>query len=108
MNNMGAGYLANKDWARAERVLKETLKRREMHTSDDWRTFLANSQLGAALMGQKKYAEAEPQLLSGYEGMKQREATIPAAGKKRLTESVERLVQHYEATGQKDKADQWR
>ena len=30
--------------------------------------------LGEALLEQKKYPEAEPLLLSGYEGMKQREA----------------------------------
>ena len=35
------------------------------------------SMLGGALLGQKKYAEAEPLLLAGYEGTKQREATIP-------------------------------
>jgi len=33
--------------------------------------------LGGSLLGQKKYAEAEPLLLSGYEGMKQREVKIP-------------------------------
>jgi hypothetical protein len=40
--------------------------------------------------------------------MKQREAKIPAMGKVRLTEALERLVQLYDATGQKDKADEWR
>ena len=40
--------------------------------------------------------------------MKQREAKIPANGKVRLTEALERLVQLYDATGQKDKADTWR
>ena len=47
--------------------------------------------LGGALLGQKKYAEAEPLLLAGYEGMKQREAKIPPEGKVRLTEALERL-----------------
>ena len=46
---------------------------------DDWLTFNARSLLGGSLLGQKKYAEAEPLLLSGYEGMKQREDKIPAA-----------------------------
>jgi hypothetical protein len=40
--------------------------------------------------------------------MKQREAKIPAQGKVRLTEALERLVQLYDAWGQKDKADEWR
>ncbi len=40
--------------------------------------------------------------------MKQRKAKIPPGGKVRLTEALERLVQMYEAMGQKDKAQEWR
>src|SRR5208283_258415 len=36
---------------------------------------------------------AEPLLLAGYEGMKQRGKTIPPQGKIRLPEAIERLVQ---------------
>jgi hypothetical protein len=75
---------------------------------DAWTTFNTKSLLGGALLGQKKYADAEPLLLTGYEGMKQRELKIPPQGKVRLSEALERLVQLYEATGQMDKAEQWR
>jgi len=34
--------------------------------------------LGEAVAGQKQYAAAEPLLLQGYEGMRKREAKIPA------------------------------
>lgn len=71
-------------------------------------TFNAQAMLGGALLGQKKYTDAEPLLLSGYQGMKQREAKIPPQGKVRLTEALERLVQLYEATGKKEEADKWR
>ncbi len=64
--------------------------------------------LGGALLGQKKYADAEPLLLAGYEGMKQREKTIPPPGKVRIPEAVERLVQLYEAMDKKDDAAKWR
>ena len=65
--------------------------------------------LGGALLGQKKYADAEPLLLAGYEGMKQREKTIPPQDKDlRLREALERLVQLYEATDKKDEAAKWR
>jgi hypothetical protein len=60
------------------------------------------------LLGQQKYADAEPLLLQGYEGMKQREARIEVNNKFRLTDALERLVQLYDATGQKAKADEWR
>jgi hypothetical protein len=58
--------------------------------------------LGGALLGQKKYAEAEPLLLAGYQGMKQRQQSIPPQGKIRLPEAALRLVQLYEALGKKD------
>src|SRR5262249_18165086 len=73
-----------------------------------WTTFNTQSMLGGALLGQQKYADAEPLLLKGYEGMKGREKTIPPQGKIRITEALERLVQLYEATGKKDEATKWR
>ena len=65
--------------------------------------------LGSALAGLKRYAEAEPLLLSGYEGMKEREAEIrPDVRATRLKGAIERLVQLYEETKQPEKAAQWR
>ena len=60
------------------------------------------------LLGQKKYAEAEPLLLQGYEGLVQRRDKIPPKYPNRPTEALERLVQLYDAWGKKDKADEWR
>ena len=59
------------------------------------------------LLGQKKYAEAEPLLLKGLAGMKQREKTIPPIAKDRLAEAVERLVELYEVTGKKGEVAKW-
>jgi len=42
-------------------------------------------------LGQGKYAEAEPLILSGYEGLKSREATILPQGRSRLPEAAERV-----------------
>jgi hypothetical protein len=64
--------------------------------------------LGGSLLGQKKYAAAKPLLLSGYEGLKQRENGIPTAGKPRLKEALQRLVQLYEATGRPEQAAEWK
>ena len=47
--------------------------------------------MGGSLLGQKKFTEAEPLLLQGYEGMKQREDKIPPVGRPRLREAIERL-----------------
>jgi hypothetical protein len=64
--------------------------------------------LGGALAGQEKYAEAEPLLLAGCEGMNGRRDQIPEQGKVRLAESFQRLVDLYDSLGQQDKADEWR
>jgi eukaryotic-like serine/threonine-protein kinase len=79
-------------------LLRESLSFREQKESDDYATFYTKSLLDASLLGQKKYAEAEPLLLAGYEGMKHREATIPQVRKFRVNEAIEQLVQLYEAT----------
>ena len=64
---------------------------------------------GGTLLGQKKYAEAEPLLLSGYEGIKQRQASIPAQVRTlRLSETLQRLVQLYEATDRPAQAAEWK
>jgi serine/threonine protein kinase/Tfp pilus assembly protein PilF len=105
---LGRNLQQQKKAADAEPILRDSLAIREKKQPDAWTTFNTQSMLGGALLGQKKYDAAEPLLLKGYEGMKQREAKIPAHAKVHLTEALERVVQLYDATGQKDKADEWR
>jgi tetratricopeptide (TPR) repeat protein len=105
---LGVNLLQQKMYGDAEPLLRECLAIREKKEPGDWRTFNTKSMLGGALLGQKKYADAEPLLLAGYEGLKQREDEIPAFGQASLTETLERLVQLYEATGPKEKAAEWR
>jgi serine/threonine protein kinase/tetratricopeptide (TPR) repeat protein len=105
---LGLNLLRQKKWTDAETVMRDCLAIRQKHEPDSWTTFNARSMLGGALLGQKKYGDAEPLLLEGYEGMKQRAAKIPAQGRTRLTEALERLVQLYGESGKKDKADEWR
>ena len=86
----------------------ECLALRQKKQADLWTTFHAQSLLGASLLGQQKYAAAEPLLRQGYKGMRQRQATVSATSKSQLTEALERLVQLYDAMGQNEKADAWR
>jgi len=99
--------VTEKKFADAEPLARECLAIREKKLPDDWLTFSARSLLGGSLLGQKKYAEAGPLLLSAHEGMKQREGEISAASKLDVKESLQRLVQLYEATGQAEKAAEW-
>jgi hypothetical protein len=92
----------------AETTLRECLRLREKQSPEDWRTFNTKSMLGGVLLGEKKYAEAEPLLLAGYQGMKERENAIPAASKVRLKEALERLLELAKATGRLDQAAGWK
>jgi eukaryotic-like serine/threonine-protein kinase len=108
MNNLAMAYQKNGDFAKAELTLRELLVICQKKHPDTWTTFYTQSQLGASLLSQKKYAEAEPLQQAGYEGMKQREAKIPPQRKVRLTEALERLVQLYDAWGKPEQAQKWR
>ena len=61
-------------------------------------------------MGQKNYAEAEPLLLQSYQGLQQREASLPPIlnAPRRITESLERLVQLYDPWGKPVQAAEWK
>jgi eukaryotic-like serine/threonine-protein kinase len=92
----------------AETLLRECLSIRAKTQPDAWITFNTMSMLGGALLGQKKYADAEPLLLKGYEGMKQREKTIPPLGVTRIPEALDRIIELYSATNKPDEAKKWR
>jgi serine/threonine protein kinase/tetratricopeptide (TPR) repeat protein len=108
LSTVGQCLLHARQPAEAEPLLRECLAIRQKKQADHWMTFQAQSLLGDSLLAQQRYAEAEPLLRQGYEGLKQGEAKIPWYRKVELTESLERLVRLYDATGQKDLADQWR
>jgi serine/threonine protein kinase/lipopolysaccharide biosynthesis regulator YciM len=106
---LGVNLIEQERWADAETVLRECLAVREKTQPAAWGTFNARSLLGDCLLGQKRYADAEPLLLLGYEGMKLRADQIPPAVRPdRLAEALGRLVRLSEATGQQEKAERWR
>ncbi len=105
---LGDNLLKQKKYADAEPILRDAQRIVKKLQPRAWTTFLADSLVGDALLGQKKYPEAEPVLLSGYGGMKQREAAISPQSKVRVTEALVRLVQLYDAWGKPDEAAKWR
>jgi serine/threonine protein kinase len=105
---LGENLLVQQKYADAEPLLRQVLAWAERKVPDDWRTFNIRSLLGGALLGQKKYAEAAPLLLQGFDGMKQRPDKIPPDAKFCVIQALERLVQLYEATGEKEEAEKWR
>jgi serine/threonine protein kinase/tetratricopeptide (TPR) repeat protein len=104
LNSLAEILKSQGKFTEAELFSRECVASREKTSPDDYRTYNARSILGDILFEQHKYAEAEPLLISGFEGMEQRKSRMPASGKARLREILERLVQLYEATGESAKA----
>jgi eukaryotic-like serine/threonine-protein kinase len=107
LGTLGLSLLEAKAFTEAERLIRECLAIREKTQADDWRTFNARSMLGGALLGQKRYAEAEPLLLDGYEGMKQRQKSIPPQASTRIPEALDRLIDLYTATSKPEELKKW-
>ena len=71
-----------------------------------WDRFDRQSLLGASLLGQSQYAEAEPLLLAGYEGLRKLSPAISVDAN--LTEAGQRLIRLYAAWGKPEAAAEWR
>jgi len=108
INDLALLYLDQGRDAQAESLLREALASHEKANTNTWVRYNCESLLGASLAGQKKYAEAESLLLSGYEGMEQRVDAIPAASRFRLEQAGKRIVELYQNWGKPEKASEWR
>src|SRR5262249_20227426 len=68
MASLGSNLIQQRNWTEAETILRACLAIRQKAQPEDWSTFNARSLLGESLLGQKKFAEADPLIVSGYEG----------------------------------------
>ena len=104
---LGGVFLQQHKYAEAERVVREALANYENAMPDAWQRFNSQSMLGASLAGQQKYTEAEPLLLSGYEGLMQRVSTIPVTSRFNLENAGAWIVQLYQGWEKPGKAAEW-
>ena len=81
---------------------------RGQSAADEWAHYDAMSLLGAAILGQGRYSEAEPLIVPGYEGMKGRQAKIAGRDRARLRQAAERVVRLYENWGKAERAAMWK
>ena len=90
--------------------MRESSRRADKLFPDAGYRFYLISLLGGSLAGQAKYAEAEPLLRQGYEGLVQRQASLPPIlnAPRRVTESLERLVQLSDAWAKPTQAADWK
>jgi tetratricopeptide (TPR) repeat protein len=69
ISNIGWTRLQQQRYAEAEQTLREAAAILIRTDPNTWERFNGESMLGAALSAQKKFEEAEPLLISGYNGM---------------------------------------
>jgi eukaryotic-like serine/threonine-protein kinase len=103
-----AVYLAEVKLRDAEALAREALAFYQNKQPDKWERFFAESILGAAMAGEKQYAEAEPPLLEGYRGMLAHQDRIDVPDRFYLERAHEWLVAFYRASGRPEKAAEWK
>jgi eukaryotic-like serine/threonine-protein kinase len=104
VNDLALAYVSQGKAAESEPLAREALELYQKQAPDDWQRFRAESLLGATLAGEKKYAEAEPLLLKGYQGMRARRDHIDAPDRYYLERAHLWLVQFYKNWGKPEKA----
>jgi tetratricopeptide (TPR) repeat protein len=98
--------LTQRKYAEAEALLREAMNGAGNQNSQIWDTFDRQSLLGASLLGQGRFAEAEPLLIAGYQGLHKLSPAISVDAN--LPEAGQRLVQLYSAWAKPEKSSQWR
>jgi serine/threonine protein kinase/Tfp pilus assembly protein PilF len=106
--DLGRTQLELGKFIEAEVRLREGLAILVKVRPDHWERFDAEVLVGAALAGQRKYAEAETMLLSGYEGLKAKASSMPVPNRGVVDNAVRRIVELYTAWGKPERATEWR
>jgi eukaryotic-like serine/threonine-protein kinase len=107
LKDLGNKLLNQNQPAKAESLYRESLAIFVKTRPDDWRLFETRSRLGRALVNQRKYAVAEPLLLSGYEGLHSRAPDLPNYRKDNVRNALARVVHLYTRWDKPDKAAEW-
>jgi eukaryotic-like serine/threonine-protein kinase len=102
--DLALAYVSQGKFAESEPLAREAMETDQSQRPDDWQRFRAESLLGASLAGQKKYAQAEPLLLEGYQGMLGRKERIGVPDRYHLQLAHYWLVQLYKIWGKPQKA----
>ncbi|MGC0772567.1 MAG: serine/threonine-protein kinase [Candidatus Acidiferrum sp.] len=107
-DDMALVYISQRKFTEAEPLAREAMDFYRKKGSADWQRFSIESELGASLAGQKRYAEAEPLLLEGYQQMLARKHLIAVPDQYHLKRAQEWLVQLYVDWGKPENAAEWR
>jgi serine/threonine protein kinase/tetratricopeptide (TPR) repeat protein len=105
---LGMNLLQQHRDAEAEQPLRQSLAIVQKHQPQAFWRFHTESLLGAALAGQKKYADAEPLLLGSAKVLVANAAQMPAANRPLVLAAVQRVIDLYDAWQRPEDAATWR
>jgi eukaryotic-like serine/threonine-protein kinase len=105
---LARNLLRQQRWQEAEALLRECVSIVEKAAPEDWSRYDILSLLGAALLGQSRYAEAEPAIIAGCTGLLERQAEIPVPLRFCLLPAAERVVQLYDRWNKPQDAAAWK
>ncbi len=103
----GKLLLSRKKPAEAELKFRQCLNYRQVNAPREASTFEVQSLLGAALVEQHKFEQAETHLLAAYEGLGKLVSDGSSLARQDLITTAERLTALYLSWGRAEKAEQW-
>jgi tetratricopeptide (TPR) repeat protein len=108
MRVLGALRRQQGDYRQAEALLREALAGFVKVRPDFWARYEIESTLGASLMAQLKFTDAEPHLITGYEGLARLAKTIPPVNRASLPQAGEWILELYRSWGRPSSEAEWR
>jgi eukaryotic-like serine/threonine-protein kinase len=105
---LGRARLQQHRYALAEPGFREALNTYRTTMPAAWEGYETQSLLGQSLAATGKFGEAEPLLISGYQGLIERRAKIPAISQPDVESAGEQIVRLYGDWLKPDKATEWR
>jgi tetratricopeptide (TPR) repeat protein/tRNA A-37 threonylcarbamoyl transferase component Bud32 len=105
--SLGEVRVDQQKYAAAEQPLRTAISVFEA-IPDGWGRYGSTSLLGASLLGQHKYADAEPALVSGYEGLLRFHTAIPSSESGLFPKAKGWILQLYRDSNEPGKEVEWR
>jgi tetratricopeptide (TPR) repeat protein len=105
--DLALAYVSQGKFGDAEPLAREALETERKIRPNGWQRYRAGSLLGASLAGEKKYPEAEPLLLEGYQGMLARKDRISVPDRYNLNLARQWVIELYQSWGKPAKAAEW-
>ena len=95
-------------YSEAEAALREGLEGRGEDAPVPWQSYEMQSLLGASLVAQARFEEAEPLLLSVYQALTLHQREIPWDSRSTVEQTSHRIIKLYKSWGKPDKVEAWR